>query len=255
MLRLSGVNAGYGGEDVLKDVSLSLGAGECLAVIGPNGCGKTTLLRAIAGILPYRGEIALDGEDIRGLPPRIIAARVALLSQISGAYFSYSVYETVMMGRYAHTKGGLLGQQTAEDKDVTDCCLRTVGLWDERDRPITELSGGQLQRVFLARTLAQQPRLLLLDEPTNHLDLKHQAELVDYLKSWVAGGQRAVVGVFHDINLALRLGGRLMVMSEGRVEAIGPPGEIISGSLLGEVYQMDVAGYMEQTLNFWRRGS
>ena len=255
MLRLSGVSAGYGGEDVVKDVSLSLGAGECLATIGPNGCGKTTLLRAIAGILPFRGEITVDGEEIRRLPPRKLAAKVALLSQISGAYFSYSVYETVMMGRYAHTKGGLLGRQTAEDKEVTADCLRTVGLWEERDRQITELSGGQLQRVFLARTLVQQPRLLLLDEPTNHLDLKHQAELLDYLKAWVSGGERAVVGVFHDINLALRLEGKLLVMSRGRVEAIGDPQEIVSGPLLGEVYQMDVAGYMKRTLELWHKNS
>ncbi|MCL2857849.1 MAG: ABC transporter ATP-binding protein [Oscillospiraceae bacterium] len=252
MLQLNEVCAGYGGEDVVKDVSLGLGAGECLAVIGPNGCGKTTLLRAIARILPFRGKIAVCGEEIRDMPPRRLAAKVAMLSQISGAYFSYSVYETVMMGRYAHIKGGLLGSQTAEDKEVTADCLRTVGLWEERERQITELSGGQLQRVFLARTLAQQPKLLLLDEPTNHLDLKHQAELVDYLKSWVSGGERAVVGVFHDINLALRLGGGLMVMSEGRMQAIGDPREIISGPLLGEVYQMDVARHMAEALEFWR---
>jgi len=253
MLKLSGVSAGYGGKDVVKDVSLCLGSGECLAVIGPNGCGKTTLLRSISGVLPFRGEIAIGGEEIRGLPPRRLAAKVAMLSQISGAYFAYSVYETVMMGRYAQTKGGLLGLPTAEDKEVTADCLKAVGLWEERDRQITELSGGQLQRVFLSRTLAQQPQLLLLDEPTNHLDLKHQAELADYLGGWVSGGERTVVGVFHDINLALRLGGKLMVMSEGKVQAIGPPEEIISGPLLEEVYQMDVAGYMNQTFGFWRK--
>ena len=215
----------------------------------------TTLLRAIAGILPFRGEIQVGGEDIRGLPPRRLAAKVAMLSQISGAYFSYSIYETVMMGRYAHTKSTLLGLQTGEDKEVTADCLKTVGLWEERERPITELSGGQLQRVFLARTLAQQPQLLLLDEPTNHLDLKHQAELVDYLGNWVAGGERAVVGVFHDINLALRLGGRLVVMDAGRVAATGSPQEIIGTPLLEQVYRMDVAGYMKQALEFWGKNT
>jgi len=183
---------------------------------------------------------------------REIAAKVAMLSQISGVYFSYTVFDTVMMGRYAHN-GTLLGLPNAEDKAIVTRCLETVGLLSEKDRAITELSGGMLQRVFLARTLAQQPQILLLDEPTNHLDLKYQAELIDYLSGWAQEEGRAVVGVFHDINLALRLGGSMMVMQDGQIMALGKADEIATGGLLNRVYEMDVAQYMRRGMAIWQR--
>ena len=253
MLKLENVCAGYGGEDVVKGISLCVQAGESLAIIGPNGCGKTTLLRAIANVLPFKGEIKIDGKSIRAMKHREIAAKIAMLSQLSGVYFSYTAFDTVMMGRYAHIKGKLLGLPSGEDKAMAERCLEAVGLLAEKDRPITELSGGQLQRVFLARTLAQQPQILLLDEPANHLDLKYQAELVDYLKTWSMEGGRAVIGVFHDINLALRLSGNLMVMKEGRAVAFGKADEIVRGGLLDRVYEMNVAMYMKETFEIWNR--
>ena len=257
MLELKDISAGYGGTNVIKDISLSLKAGEKLAIIGPNGCGKTTLLRAVAGLLPYKGSIFLEGQVMRKMKQSKIAAKIALLSQISGVYFSYTVYDTVMMGRYAHIKDKLLGIPQSQDREKVKKCLESVGLWEMREREITELSGGQLQRVFLARTLAQEPMVLLLDEPTNHLDLKYQAELVDYLRGWAEGQNCAVIGVFHDINLALQLtspdrpGGSIMIMKEGRIRALGPASEIITGSLLEDVYEIDVAQYMRRSLKIW----
>ena len=248
MLEIKNLASGYGMGEVISEISLSIKAGEKLAIIGPNGCGKTTLLRAIAGILPYSGEILLHKRPLREMKQREAAASIAMLSQISGLYFSYSVYDTVMMGRYAHIKDRFLGMPAKRDHQQVRHSLESVGLWDERRREITELSGGQLQRVFLARTLAQEPEILLLDEPTNHLDLKYQAELVEHLAK---SQSYAVVGVFHDINLALQLRGKLMLMKNGKIRALGEAEEIISGGLLEEVYEMDVRRYMRRSLQIW----
>ncbi|MCL2747539.1 MAG: ABC transporter ATP-binding protein [Oscillospiraceae bacterium] len=251
LLTLDSLSAGYNGADVIHDISFRVSAGENLSIIGPNGCGKTTLLHAIAHILPFTGEMALGGKSTRKMKHREIAGKIAVLCQISGIYFSYSVFDTVMMGRYLHIRDKFLGVPSREDKAYVTHCLEVVDLLAEKDREITKLSGGQLQRVFLARTLAQEPEIILLDEPTNHLDLKYQIELVEYLKEWAAEGNRAVIGVLHDINLALRLSGRLLVMKDGRVQAHGKTDEIVTGGLLERAYEVDVARYMRESLKMW----
>ena len=148
---------------------------------------------------------------------RDLATRVAVMSQINNVYFSYTVYDTVMLGRYQHMKGRLFGHPSASDKAVVEKCLASTGLLQHRDRQIDELSGGQRQRVFLAHALAQDPEIILLDEPTNHLDVRHQVELIDYLHDWTADGKHSVIGVFHDVNLALRLTDNVLFMREGRI--------------------------------------
>ena len=174
-----------------------------------------------------------------------------MLSQMPALYFSYSVYDTVMMGRYPHLRDQMLGLPSEEDKAVVKRSLEAVDLLDVKDREITSLSGGQLQRVFLARTLAQEPKIILLDEPTNHLDLKYQIELTHYLQNWVQEGERAVVGVLHDLNLALHLGGNMAVMKKGRIKALGKGDEIIKSGHLEESYEIDVADYMRKSLRLW----
>jgi iron complex transport system ATP-binding protein len=257
MLTLNNVSAGYGSGDVVKGVSLDVKQGESLSIIGPNGCGKTTLMRAVAGLLPFTGDIIIDGRESRGMKRREIALKIAMLSQTSGIYFSYSVFDTVMMGRYLHKKDRLFGTPSEQDREYVLHCLKAVDLLAVRDKEITKLSGGQLQRVFLARTLAQQPEIILLDEPTNHLDLKYQIELIEYLKEWAAEGGRSVIGVLHDINLALRLSDNLMVMKGGELHAFGKSSEIITAELLENVYGIDVARYMQESLKRWEgiRGS
>ncbi|MCL2140429.1 MAG: ABC transporter ATP-binding protein [Dehalococcoidia bacterium] len=251
MLSVNGLYAGYGNGDVIKDITFSLMEGESLSIIGPNGCGKTTLLRAIANILAHQGTIEIDGKSIAMMKHKDIALRIAMLGQISAVYFTYTVWDTVMMGRYLHTKDRIFGLPSKTDTECVMHCLETVGLMDEKERGIIELSGGQLQRVFLARTLAQEPQIILLDEPTNHLDLKYQIELVEYLRRWVAGGKRAVIGVLHDINLALRLGDNLMVMKDGCVQVYGKTTDIINAELLKNTYDVDVVQYMRESLRIW----
>ena len=251
MLVIKGVSAGYNGVDVVQNISFCVNAGESLSIIGPNGCGKTTLLKAIANILPFKGDIELDGKSTRTINHREIAVKIAMLSQMSGIYFSYTVFDTVMMGRYLHIKDRLLGLPSSDDKAHVMHCLETVDLLGEKDTDITKLSGGQLQRVFLARTLAQEPKIILLDEPTNHLDLKYQIQLVEYLRMWAENNSCSVIGVLHDINLALRLSGKMLIMKDGRVQAYGKAGEIVTSSLLERTYEVDVAQYMRESLKIW----
>jgi len=250
MLKLTNVCAGYGGVDVIHNISFEVNKGENLAIVGPNGCGKSTLLKVICGLLDFRGQIEIDGLSAASLKPRNRAAKVAMLGQISPVYFAYSVYDTVMMGRYLHMDG-FLGAPSREDKAVVENCLATVRLWDERDKSINALSGGQLQRVFLARTLAQDPQIVLLDEPTNHLDLKFQLELVDYLKNWAKENSRSIIGVLHDINQAMRLSDNIMLMKAGEIATIGRVADVLSAAALEDVYEMDVAGAMRETYAVW----
>ena len=250
MLKVEHLTCGYGGAPVVKDLSFEVPAGGRLCILGPNGCGKTTLLRALAGLLPHEGKVTAEGRDLAAMDRRQLARTVALLSQISSVYFSYTVYETVLMGRYAHQTGGAFSGPGPEDRAIALECMERTGVADLRDRQVTELSGGQLQRVFLARTFAQQPRIILLDEPTNHLDLKYQVELVQELKAWVAGESRCVVGVLHDVNLALDLADLFLLMEEGRARYFGPAAEF-DPAALNRVYQMDVGGYMRRSLQRW----
>ena len=250
MLKVEHLTCGYGGAPVVKDLSFEVPAGGRLCILGPNGCGKTTLLRARAGLLPHEGKVTAEGRDLAAMDRRQLARTVALLSQISSVYFSYTVYETVLMGRYAHQTGGAFSGPGPEDRAIALECMERTGVADLRDRQVTELSGGQLQRVFLARTFAQQPRIILLDEPTNHLDLKYQVELVQELKAWAAGEGRCVVGVLHDVNLALDLADLFLLMEEGRARYFGPAAEF-DPAALNRVYQMDVGGYMRRSLQRW----
>ena len=237
--------------DIVKNVSISIKNNENLSIIGPNGCGKTTLLKTIMGLLPHRGDIEINGKPFHTMKRREISLNIAMLGQQMGIYFTYSVFDTVMMGRYLHIKSRFSNRPTKDDRDVVLESLAAVDLLSVKDKEITRLSGGQLQRVFLARTLAQEPKLILLDEPTNHLDLKCQIEVIEYLKNWSSKNDRAVVGVLHDINLAMLLGDKIVVMKDGEMRAMGNADEIPNSNILDEVYEMEVKKYMRSSYKRW----
>lgn len=240
---------------VLRNVNLVVPAGSALGILGPNGAGKSTLLRALAGILPAEGEILLFGEPLARMKRREIAQYLALMSQFFPTGFSYTVRETVEMGRYARGEGG------EQDREAVEESLEEAGLKDLADRPITQLSGGQLQRVFFARALAQETPILLLDEPTSSLDLKYQAELAGLLQRWKAqqtilpDGRtvpNTLISVCHDLTLALDLSEDLVILKDGQMLASGPKERVLTRDLLQKVYGMDVPSYLLRRNDFWR---
>ena len=252
MLKLKDVRAGYNGSEVLHGVTFDFESGKNYCILGPNGCGKTTLVRAIAALIESTGEIELDGRSIRKMKRKEIASKIAVMSQVTTVYFPFSVYDTVMLGRYQHMSGRVFGHPSKEDKEMVEECLRSVRLDKLRDRRIDELSGGQRQRVFLAQALAQNPEIILLDEPTNHLDIRHQVELIDYLHRWSADGKHSVIGVLHDINLALRLTENTVFMKDGNIVGSGAFDRVADGKFLREVYEVDIADYMRDSFEKWR---
>ncbi len=250
MLSVKNVSCGYGGSPVVQEMSFSVRAGEILGILGPNGCGKTTLLKALSGLLPASGEILLCQKPIKGLSRLEIAKKAALVTQLSPVSFSYTVYETVEMGRYAH-RSGLFPRTGERDRQIVLESLSRTGVSELRDRPVTTLSGGQLQRVFLARAFAQEPQIILLDEPTNHLDLGFQLSLMEDLRAWVKEKERCAVGVLHDINLALRFADRILLMDQGKAAALENAGNL-DLSLIDKVYQAQIQDYMKTSLELWR---
>ena len=253
-LLLKNVSAGYGNgaakKHILQDISLAVKPGRRLIVMGENGSGKTTLLRVLAGVLPYEGSVLLDGRELSSLTREETGERVALLTQMSGSYYAFTVRETVTHGRFLRAKRtGLFDAKTRKaDRDAVTNVLRMTGLEEIAERRIDTLSGGQLQRVFLARAFVQETPVLLLDEPTNHLDLKYQAELAEYLETWSKTEETShtLIGVFHDITLAARMAEDVLLLKEGCVLAQGDAKTILHDrALLQEAFSIDVAAYFK----------
>lgn len=249
LLSVKNLCCGYENIEVLHNLSFDVYEKENLCVLGPNGCGKTTLLRAINYILPYQGEITACGLPVNKTKRTQIAKMISLMSQVNTIFFSYSVYETVMLGRYAH-RHGVFSNANDEDRKIVEESLRMTGMWELKDKDISELSGGQVQRVMLSRTFAQSPNIILLDEPTNHLDLKYQIELMNYLNDWVKEGRRCVVSVLHDINMAVSFADTILLMDEGK-SMISAPAKEFPLQKFNEVYGMDIGAYMKKSLGQW----
>ena len=251
MISLENVSASYSdGVKVLHDISLELPDDRNVCILGNNGSGKTTLLRTIAGVIKYSGHAGIDGKELSTLSRRDIAGKVSLMSQMSDVYFSYTVYETVMMGRYIHNKS-IFGAPGIDDVQKVMKCMEDTGVLDIKDRQISGLSGGQLQRVLLARTFAQDTHIILLDEPTNHLDLKYQAELMKFLKTWSSVSGNMFVGVFHDIALAAEAADDIVYMKNGRISGYGRVNEMLERDLMAEVYGIDVEAEMKKKYALW----
>lgn len=254
MLEVRHIRTGYQKTEIIHDVSFEVSRGEFLCIVGPNGCGKTTLLRAVAGILPYQGEVCYDGTSVARLSRLEIAQKAAFLTQMSEVTFPYTVRETVLLGRYSHRKG-LLSGYSKDDYRITDETLERLDLTSVADRMINQLSGGQLQRVFLARAVVQQPQLILLDEPTNHLDLSFQLQFLDYLRDWMKESGRAVLGVLHDVNLVRSYADRVLLLQNGEALACGPAAEMLTGDRLQTLYGIDVRRWMLDSLKKWEDGN
>lgn len=250
MLEVKNLYTGYDKKEIVKNINFNIKRGENLCIVGPNGCGKSTLLKSIANILEYRGNIKIDEKEVSELSRLELAKKIGLMSQMTQIYFPYTVYDTVSLGRYAYLKGAF-SRLSKEDTEIIVDSMKKVGVYELKDKMITELSGGQLQRVFLAKLFAQNPDVILLDEPTNHLDFKYQIELLENLNKWVKDNNKIVIGVLHDLNLVQYFADKVLILQDGKEVEYGLPEEVLNSCKLNEVYGIDIKDFMMNILKKW----
>jgi iron complex transport system ATP-binding protein len=238
MIRVTGLHVRYGRREVLHGIDLAIARGELVGLLGPNGSGKTTLIKALAGLLPAAsGRIEIGGADISQLSHRERALRISCVMQRAEAPAGFSVRELVLMGRFAHT--GMLTGYGPLDHAAAEAALKDAHAEDLAGRQASELSGGEVQRVLLARALAQGRELLLLDEAVSALDMARRVEAYDLLATLNLGGG-TVLSALHDLNLAALYCPRLVFLKAGRVALDGPTSEIFTETNLKDLYETDI---------------
>ncbi|KJF21417.1 UNVERIFIED_ORG: iron complex transport system ATP-binding protein [Nocardia globerula] len=236
-LRAEGVTIGYDKRVISQNLNVDIPDGGFTVIVGPNACGKSTLLRALSRLLkPSAGTVLLDGKAITSYPAKEVARRLGLLPQTSIAPDGIKVADLVARGRYPHQK--LIRQWSREDEAAVITAMEATKVTDLSARLVDELSGGQRQRVWVAMVLAQQTPLVLLDEPTTFLDIAHQIELLELCRDLNENDGHTLVAVLHDLNHACRYGTHIIAMKDGAVVAEGPPAEIITEELVQEVFGM-----------------
>jgi len=250
MLQGEHITVRYGSHAVVDDLSFHLGEGEWLMLAGPNGAGKSTLIETIAQGVPYTGMIRWEGEDIRTMKGTKLAQRIGVLSQQNHVAYAYTVEEVVGLGRYAY-KAGMFSGRDDMGKEAVDKALELTGLTELRRASMLTLSGGEMQRAFMAQVFAQNPQVLILDEPANHLDLKYQQHIFSLIQEWLKEPGRAVLSVVHDLNLARHYGTHAVLMDRGRSIAEGPVQDVMTRENLHQVYGIDVYAWMQEMLSQW----
>lgn len=238
---------------LVNHVSFEVRQNDRLMIVGPNGAGKSTIIHAISQEVPYLGNIYFDGKDMSKMKPKDIARKIGFLSQHNVVNYSFTVEEIVELGRYTHSHD--LFFKSADDKIHIEEALEMTGLKDKRHQSVLTLSGGEIQRTFLAQLLAQDPEVLILDEPTNHLDIQYQTQIFSLIDQWVTSKKRAVVAVVHDLSLASFYGNKFLLIDEGNVVSYGNREEVLSSKHLDKTYQMDVYKWMQTLYKEWKDGS
>jgi iron complex transport system ATP-binding protein len=238
-LSIEGVDCFYDSAKILENVRFSVKTGTFLGILGPNGSGKTTLLKAISRVLkPRKGMILLDDIDVYKMKSREVAKHMAVVPQDSSIAFSFTVLDIVLMGRTPHLSR--LETENAKDLAIAKKAMEYTKTWYLAKRPVTELSGGEKQRVIIARALTQEPKILLLDEPTSHLDISNQLEILDLLKQLCTEEKLLIISVFHDFNLAARYCDSIIMLKQGKIVAAGKTVETLTGKIIKDVFGIDV---------------
>jgi len=239
LLNLADVSCGYATAPVLKNASVCINDGDLVGIVGPNSSGKSTLLRTMSRILkPWKGEVLLAEKDIYKSSGADLARRMAVVNQEQIMDFSFRVKDLVMMGRIPHIKR--FTREGTVDELAVARAMKLTDTAKLADRSVQELSGGEKQRVVLARALAQDPRILLLDEPTTYLDLNYQLEIMELLVRMRSECNLTIIMVLHDINLASRYCDYLMVVKDGEIFAVGSPQEVVTSQMIREVYGCEI---------------
>lgn len=251
MLNVQNLTVRYGSHTAVSDLSFSLSEGQWLMLAGPNGAGKSTLISAVAQVLPYEGSVLLQGQNAARMKPSQLARQVAVLTQRHSLSYDYTVEEVVALGRYAHRRG-LLRSRDEAGAEAIETALRLTGMEKLRHHSMLSLSGGEVQRAFLAQVFAQEPALLILDEPANHLDLVYQKQIFGLIESWLHQPGRAVLSVVHDLSIARCFGTHALLMNEGCCVAQGEASAVFTPQNLQSVYRMDVYEWMNELLSPWQ---
>lgn len=245
ILSLENVGFGYGGSPLFRDLSFSVQAGEFVGLLGPNGCGKTSLLQLIAGVSPpAKGRISLQGRPLHEIPRSEIARSVSVLPQETFVEFPFTALEVVLMGRAPYLKR--FQWEGPRDLEVAHEAMRLTDCLEFASRDVRSLSGGERERVLLARALAQEPKILLLDEPTTHLDLKHQSEIFRLLRKLHVEQGLTLIVVLHDLNFAATACQRLLLLGGGGLKADGAPAEVLQAETIREVFGAEVWAGIEE---------
>ncbi len=232
-LEIDNLSFSYAGHSVLKDLELSVNVGEVLSIVGPNGSGKSTLLKCINRILkPKHNTVLVDGKDTSKINLKELSKIFGYVPQSSTSTFPFTVFDVVLMGRRPYIHWSL----SERDNEIVAEMLDYLGIGDLAFRHFNELSGGEQQKVIIARALAQQPKILLLDEPTSSLDIRHQLEILCILKSLTQSKERSVIMAMHDLNLASRFSDLMVLLRKGEIFAAGSPEEVLSEANIEKVY-------------------
>lgn len=252
LLDVKNLTVRYGDVTIVKDVNFTVEEGQWLMLVGPNGAGKSTIVNAISQGTSYTGEVKYQGKDIKKYKPNELARHVGVLSQHHSVGYSFTVGEVVRLGRYAYAPG-IFSKKSDEDNRSVEEAMEMTGVAPLVDQSVLTLSGGELQRTFLAQLFAQDPKLLILDEPTNHLDLVYQKQIFALIQKWLQGEGRAVVSVVHDLSLARTYGTHALLLDKSRALAYGKTDEVFSAENLNRAYKMDVQAWMLEMLGQWQK--
>ncbi len=251
LLEAQNLTVRYGEKTIVDGVHFSLDEGGWLMIVGPNGAGKSTIVNAVSQGVPYTGEVRVLDRDVRRYRTHELAKLVGVLAQTHAMGYGFTVGSVVRLGRYAYAPG-LFSAGHAEDEDAVTHALALTGLTEIVDQNVLTLSGGELQRTFLAQLFAQNPRVLLLDEPTNHLDLVYQKQVFELIRVWLKTPGRAVVSVVHDLSLARAYGSHALLLDGGKTLSYGVISDVFSPGNLDLAYHMDVSAWMRGLLSQWQ---
>jgi len=251
MLVVKNLTVRYGNLTVVEDISFSLDKGRWLMIVGPNGAGKSTIAKAITRDINYSGQVLWYGTDVQSMKPHKLARKIGMLAQNHRMGYSFTVEEVVRLGRYSYAPH-IFAKRDKDETALVEKALLKTGMQDLRRQSILTLSGGELQRTFLAQLIAQDPELLILDEPTNHLDLVYQKQMFELIRQWIHDTDRSVISVVHDLSLARAYGTDALLINQGQLVDVGSAQDVLSRANLKDVYSMDVFAWMHSMLSQWQ---